>query len=221
MHGTARATGDLPYRPGNRTGEGGIPVTQSAPRASGRSADLTLGSHSFTASAGNSSPARSLGWGRRAALARQWEEGRTDEAQYGRVAPPPVVDVLAVDPLPDGPDGRRQPAHAEVAVGLSKRWLLAEAWWAPEVTPPRFKEFVRWVLPMFPWLAAEYAVAAATGSTAPTPAPACTTASRAGWSGGRGRVGLACQSSDRGRLPAPALGGSHRLAVEAASRPRP
>lgn len=88
---------------------------------------------------------------------RQWEEGRRPgEPQEDRVAPPPVVDVLAVDAHPDD----KVPAHAEMAVGSGKPWLLAEAWWAPEVTPPSFKDFVRWVLPMFPWLAAEYAVAA-------------------------------------------------------------
>ena len=102
---------------------------------------------------------------------RQWEEGRRDEAQYGRVAPPPVVDVSAVDPHPDGPDGRKQPAHAEVAVGSRKKWLLAEAWWAPEVTPPKFRDFIRWVLPMFPWLAAEYAVAAGHRVYRPDPSP--------------------------------------------------
>jgi hypothetical protein len=99
---------------------------------------------------------------------RQWEEGRRDEAQYGRVAPPPLIDVLAVDPRPGD---RKVPGHAEMAVGSDKKWLLAEAWWAPEVTPPRFKDFIRWVLPMFPWLAAEYAVAAGQRVYRPDPSP--------------------------------------------------
>jgi hypothetical protein len=100
---------------------------------------------------------------------RGWEDGRRpDEADGGRVAPPPLVDVVAIDAHPD--DGK-VPAHAEMAVAPGKRWLLAEAWWAPEVTPPKFKEFVRWVLPMFPWLAAEYAVAASHRVYRPDPSP--------------------------------------------------
>jgi hypothetical protein len=100
---------------------------------------------------------------------RQWEDGRRPERPGdGRVAPPPLVDVRAVE---SHPERRETPAHAEMAVGSGKPWLLAEAWWAPEVSPPRFKDFVRWVLPMFPWLAAEYAVAAGQRVYRPDPAP--------------------------------------------------
>jgi hypothetical protein len=52
------------------------------------------------------------------------------------------------------------PAAGEPAV-VRQRWLLAEGWWAAEVSPPSFKAFSRWVLPLLPWLAAEYAIAAA------------------------------------------------------------
>jgi hypothetical protein len=84
-----------------------------------------------------------------------------------RVAPPQVVDVLRVEAHPE----RGVPANARVAVTDDREWLLAEAWWAPEVTPPKFKEFIRWVLPMFPWLAAEYAVAAGSRVYRPDPPP--------------------------------------------------
>jgi hypothetical protein len=43
---------------------------------------------------------------------------------------------------------------------VKQRWLLAEGWWAAEVSQPTFKAFNRWVLPLLPWLAAEYAIAA-------------------------------------------------------------
>jgi hypothetical protein len=100
---------------------------------------------------------------------RQWEDGRpAKQPASDRVAPPPVVDVLAVE---SHPEKREVPAHAEMAVGSGKPWLLAEAWWAPEVTPPKFRDFVRWVLPMFPWLAAEYAVAAGQRVYRPDPSP--------------------------------------------------
>jgi hypothetical protein len=85
---------------------------------------------------------------------RQWDERPEDDAS--RVAPPQVVEVVKVEAHPGG----GVPANARVAVSDDREWLLAEAWWAPEVTPPKFKEFIHWVLPMFPWLAAEYAVAA-------------------------------------------------------------
>jgi hypothetical protein len=93
----------------------------------------------------------------------RWTVGGRPTADE-QIAPPPRVEVVAVDQDPD-PDQR--PAHAEVALKPrdgagqpERRWLLAEAWWAPEVRPPRFRDFARWILPMFPWLAAEYAVAA-------------------------------------------------------------
>jgi hypothetical protein len=100
---------------------------------------------------------------------RQWEDGRQlDQPKQDRVARPAVVDVPAVDAHPGD---RKDPAHAEMAVGSGRKWLLAEAWWAPEVTPPKFKDFITWVLPMFPWLAAEYAVAAGQRIYRPDPAP--------------------------------------------------
>ena len=64
-----------------------------------------------------------------------------------------------------------RPGEADQAVGSGRKWLLAEAWWASEVTPPRFKDFIRWVMPMFPWLAAEYAVAAGQRVYRPDPSP--------------------------------------------------
>jgi hypothetical protein len=84
------------------------------------------------------------------------------EAMWDPLAPSHRTEVVAVDHHPAGQD---TPAHAEVrlridAAASDQSWLLAEAWWAPEVTPPRFSQFVRWVVPMLPWLAAEYAVAA-------------------------------------------------------------
>ena len=93
-------------------------------------------------------------------------------------APPdrgvPGVDRIAPEPLVQVTEVRRRtadgdtPAHASLLVRRPgeppesrQRWLLAEGWWAAEVSPPTFKAFVRWVLPMLPWVAAEYAVAAA------------------------------------------------------------
>jgi hypothetical protein len=78
------------------------------------------------------------------------------------IAPDPAVEVESV--VRHTGDGDA-PAHASLLVGKPgeesrQRWLLAEAWWAAEVSPPTFKAFVRWVLPMLPWLAAEYVVAA-------------------------------------------------------------
>ena len=106
-------------------------MTQSAPPASGQAAEFELGVlfvHGIGEQQQYSTLARFGGALQR--WLRRWEEGRRDEAPYGRVAPPPVVDVIAVDPHPDGADGQKQPAHAEVAVGSDKKWLLAEAWWA-------------------------------------------------------------------------------------------
>ena len=100
---------------------------------------------------------------------RQWEDGcRPAQPKSDRVAPPTLVDVLKVD---SHPEDRKAPANAEIAVGPGKKWLLAEAWWAPEVSPPKFRDFIRWVLPMFPWLAAEYAVAAGQRVYRPDPSP--------------------------------------------------
>ena len=147
-------------------------MTQSAPQASGKAAEFDLGVlfvHGIGEQQQYSTLARFGGAVQR--WLRQWEEGRRAEAQYGRVAPPPVVDVVQRGPASRWRRCRKQPAHAEVAVGSDKKWLLAEAWWAPEVTPPRFKEFIRWVLPMFPWLAAEYAVAAGHRVYRPDPSP--------------------------------------------------
>ncbi|HWD42167.1 MAG TPA: hypothetical protein VHM23_00340 [Actinomycetota bacterium] len=82
-----------------------------------------------------------------------------------RIAPEPTVEVTAVQRRTGDGD---TPAHASLLVGrpgepaaARQRWLLAEGWWAAEVSPPTFKAFVRWVLPILPWVAAEYAVAAA------------------------------------------------------------
>jgi hypothetical protein len=98
---------------------------------------------------------------------RQWDERPDGDGGASRVAPPPVVEVAEVDAHPDG----GAPANARVVVADDREWLLAEAWWAPEVTPPKFKQFIRWVLPMFPWLAAEYAVAAGNRVYRPDPSP--------------------------------------------------
>lgn len=88
-----------------------------------------------------------------------------EPATEDRIAAPPVVEVEAVERHTGNGD---DPAHARLLVGRSgepaasrQHWLLAEGWWAAEVSPPTFKAFVRWVLPMLPWLAAEYFVAAA------------------------------------------------------------
>jgi hypothetical protein len=82
-----------------------------------------------------------------------------------RIAPEATVEVTAVRRRTGDGD---TPAHASLLVGrpgepaaARQRWLLAEGWWAAEVSPPTFKAFVRWVLPILPWVAAEYAVAAA------------------------------------------------------------
>jgi hypothetical protein len=96
-----------------------------------------------------------------AAVTQEATRGAEDGSKP--LAPGHQIEVVAVDHHPAGPG---TPAHAEVrlragVVGSGEQsWLLAEAWWAPEVTPPRFGQFVRWVVPMLPWLAAVYAVAA-------------------------------------------------------------
>jgi hypothetical protein len=85
------------------------------------------------------------------------------------IAPEALVEVTGVQRrTPDGDTS----AHASLLVRrpgdagkgeaeVEQRWLLAEGWWAAEVSPPTFKAFNRWVLPLLPWLAAEYAIAAA------------------------------------------------------------
>jgi hypothetical protein len=90
--------------------------------------------------------------------------GPEDQTAADRVAAPPAVEVEAVARHTGNGD---VPAHASLLVGRPgepaesrQRWLMAEGWWAAEVSPPTFKAFVRWVLPMLPWLAAEYVVAA-------------------------------------------------------------
>jgi hypothetical protein len=90
--------------------------------------------------------------------------GPEEHTAADRIAAPPAVEVEAVEHHTGNGDA---PAHAILLVGRSgepeesrQRWLLAEGWWAAEVSPPTFKAFVRWVLPMLPWLAAEYVVAA-------------------------------------------------------------
>jgi hypothetical protein len=86
-------------------------------------------------------------------------------AGVDRIAPEPLVQVTEVRRRTADGD---MPAHASLLVRRPgeppesrQRWLLAEGWWAAEVSAPTFKSFVRWVLPMLPWVAAEYAVAAA------------------------------------------------------------
>ena len=63
---------------------------------------------------------------------RQWKEPPDRDDEASRVAPPPVVEVAKVEAHPGG----GVPANARVAVSDDQEWLLAEAWWAPEVTPP-------------------------------------------------------------------------------------
>jgi hypothetical protein len=79
----------------------------------------------------------------------------------------PQVEIVAIDPRP-GPDVA---GHCEVALSLPdaaasqpirQQWLLAESWWASVISPPRFGQLARWAVPMTPWLAYEYAVAAGT-----------------------------------------------------------
>jgi hypothetical protein len=99
---------------------------------------------------------------------RRWLDpvgGLEEQATKDRIAAQPMVEVEAVERHTGNGD---VPAHARLLVGKPgqpeesrQRWLLAEGWWAAEVSPPTFKAFVRWVLPMLPWLAAEYFVAAA------------------------------------------------------------
>jgi hypothetical protein len=102
---------------------------------------------------------------------RRWYgvDGRPRAGGAEQIAPESMVEVTGVRRrTPDGDT----PAHASVLVRrpgdaskgeaeMRQRWLLAEGWWAAEVSPPTFKAFTRWVLPLLPWLAAEYAIAAA------------------------------------------------------------
>jgi hypothetical protein len=90
-------------------------------------------------------------------------------------------------PLADSPAAAARPAdtktpgYCEVALSLPKegspqldqqQWLLAESWWARVITPPRFGQLARWAVPMAPWLACEYAVAAGTTQNPCPPEPA-------------------------------------------------
>jgi hypothetical protein len=102
---------------------------------------------------------------------RRWYVVDTTEPapRAEQIAPQSMVEVTGVRRrTPDGDT----PAHASLLVRrpadpgagepeLRQRWLLAEGWWAAEVSPPSFKAFNRWVLPLLPWVAAEYAIAAA------------------------------------------------------------
>jgi hypothetical protein len=103
---------------------------------------------------------------------RRWYgvDGQAPAQGAEQIAPESMVEVTGVRRrTPDGDI----PAHASVLVRrpgnlgkgepseVRQRWLLAEGWWAAEVSPPTFKAFSRWVLPLLPWLAAEYAIAAA------------------------------------------------------------
>ena len=91
-------------------------------------------------------------------------DGEDGRPEADRIAHEPLVEVTEVQRRTAGGD---TPAHASVLVGHPgrpggpQRWLLAEGWWAAEVSPPTFKAFSRWVLPILPWVAAEYAVAGA------------------------------------------------------------
>jgi hypothetical protein len=97
-------------------------------------------------------------------------DGRPPAKDAEQVAPESMVEVTGVQHHTADGD---IPAHASMLVRrpgdpgagepaeVRQRWLLAEGWWAAEVSPPSFKAFSRWVLPLLPWLAAEYAIAAA------------------------------------------------------------
>jgi hypothetical protein len=102
---------------------------------------------------------------------RRWYgiDPRTPAPDAATIAPESMVEVT--DVRRRTPDGDT-PAHASLLVRrpgepadgepeVRQRWLLAEGWWAAEVSPPSFKAFTRWVLPLLPWVAAEYAIAAA------------------------------------------------------------
>lgn len=103
-------------------------------------------------------------------LRRWYGIDRREPARHAEtVAPESLVEVT--DVRRHTPDGDT-PAHASLLVRqpgdpgtgepeVRQHWLLAEGWWAAEVSPPSFKAFARWVLPLLPWVAAEYAVAAA------------------------------------------------------------
>jgi hypothetical protein len=103
-------------------------------------------------------------------LSRWAEAGRQPPGDGDRIAPAPLVDVVSVE---HHPASGAAPAHATMVLQGSRpqTWVLAEAWWASEVTPPRFRDFVRWVLPMFPWLAAEYPIAATRRADPEDPPP--------------------------------------------------
>ena len=188
-HGTARATGIChTAQTGNRTGEGGSPVTQSAPLASGRSAEFNLGVlfvHGIGEQQQYSTLARlvapcSVGCasGRRSAgtrpstagsLRRRW----STFLPWTRI---PMARMAASSrctprwrlararggcwPRPGGRRRSPRPGSRSTSAGSCR---------CPRGWPPSR----RW--------------RRAAGSNAPTPPPACTTASRAGWSGGRCR----------------------------------
>jgi hypothetical protein len=71
-------------------------------------------------------------------LNRWLDGGRPVQPKQNRIASSPLVEVVSVQ---HHPGDRNDPAHARMTVthnGTEQRWLLAEAWWAQEVTPPKF-----------------------------------------------------------------------------------
>jgi hypothetical protein len=132
-------------------------------------------------------------------LNRWLEGGRPPQPKRDRTAASPLVDVVSVQ---HHPSDRNAPAHARMIVtqdGTEQTWLLAEAWWAPEVTPPKFSNFVRWILPMFPWLAAEYAVAASRRSDPADEPPSMKPDAKLVGAGHVVRPAVAGQPGHRGR----------------------
>jgi hypothetical protein len=108
----------------------------------------------------------------------------------------PPVEIFSIDPRPASPD---VPAHGEVVLSLPdaaaphgdrQQWLLAESWWASVIKPPRFGQLARWAVPMTPWLAYEYAVAAGTTQDPCPPEPPRQGSPRWGNSSKRHGLGL-------------------------------
>jgi hypothetical protein len=80
-----------------------------------------------------------------------------------RATVPSVERGIVVQQSERRPSPSDVPAHATLALAADagkRLWLFAEAWWISEVSPLRFREVVRWVVPLLPSLASEYSVAA-------------------------------------------------------------